>query len=614
MLTNNTRIEKQLGFWLIFASVLLCYPLIWPRLLYGRFVLYSDVVLCSSSSVALLAVGLLLINVKDLSAFFASPNRLLFPGFPFAFIFFIALLQPYQFNYYSFAYFFNSVCLIFLPLISAVLYRQFYKNIPWLFVVLGFITVLQSFHDMRSTGMLYGICGNWNWNATLLAVAIPFVWLVFKYFAKRYSKTLAFKIESILLFLPVGYLILRCQSKATFIAIIFGILFLAICRIWNKIPKRFWLWGMPVVLLILIGIAFKYNQSLIDFLRKDTRIYLWEGVIDVIFRNLWVGTTPSLFESKYAQFIPDEYYLNYFATDRNTHPHNHLLYIAATMGLPALLAWISLIAFAIFKNIRYASVRGHLAVKLYLFAFIVLLVHSMFDVILDSWPAKYLFLLLLGILLGNALKGREDKRLQVNKLVVKFIILLGVVLIVISFYCASKTLVSTGCYRKALLAKTEGNYEEALSYLDKSIQLAPSPQNIYLAALVSFFDCKNPQAALRYLYLLPQRTGFVNYINNNGLTARALVVIGKAEEAVSYFENETANNPLSVLNTYYYWQTLRYIKRGKEAKLLFDRLNIILRLKGLDFNDIPFMIKNPGIDSGGVALHKYLAEKRRRGN
>jgi hypothetical protein len=614
MSANNTRIEKLLSLWLVFAFVLLCYPLVWPRLWYGRFALYNDLVFWSPSSIALLTAGLLLINFKEFSYFFASLNRLLFPGLPFAFIFFIALLQPCISGYYSFAYFFNSVCLIFVPLISAVLYRQFYKNLPWLFAILGLISVLQSFHDTRGTGMLYGVCGNWNWNATLMAIALPFTWLIFKYFARRHSKTFAFKTVAILFFLPVGYLILRCQSKATLIAILFGILLFIICRIWEKIPKRFLLWGIPFVLIILIGIALKYNQFLIDFLRKDIRVYLWEGALDVISHNLWVGTTPSLFESQYAQFVPDEYYLNYFAADRNTHPHNHFLYIAATMGIPVLLAWISLIAFAVLKNIRYACIKGHWVMKLYLFVFMVLLFHSMLDVILDSWPAKYLFLMLLGVLLGNALKKLPEKRLQVNKSVAKIVMSIGIVIVGVSFYYASKTLIATGYYRKALMAKADRNYEGALNCLDRSIQLVPTPQNIYLAALIAFFDCKNPQKTLKYLYMLPERTGFTNYINNHGLTARALVVTGKAEDAVFYFEKEMVNNPLSVLNTYYYWQTLQYFKRDKEAKLLFDRLNIILRLKGLEFNDIPFMVKKPDIDNIGATRHEYLAAKRRRGN
>ena len=137
---------------------------------------------------------------------------------------------------------------------------------------------------------------------------------------------------------------------------------------------------------------------------------------------------------------------------------------------------------------------------------------------------------------------------------------------------------------------------EALTDCDKSIRIKPTPENIYQAALLAFYDLKNPALCCSYLSQLEKLTAFKNYVNNNGLMAKALYLQGRKQESLQYFRQEAKNYPLSSANWYFYSVTLKELRLEDEAKQAYDNLAWSLEIKGLRPEHIPLLIKNPRWD------------------
>jgi tetratricopeptide (TPR) repeat protein len=87
-------------------------------------------------------------------------------------------------------------------------------------------------------------------------------------------------------------------------------------------------------------------------------------------------------------------------------------------------------------------------------------------------------------------------------------------------------------------------------------------------------------------------TAFKNYVNNNGLKAKALYLQGRRQESLKYFQQETRNYPLSSINWYFYYNTLKEMGLDDEARMAYDKLSQSLAVKGLRFEHIPLLIKN----------------------
>ncbi len=119
-----------------------------------------------------------------------------------------------------------------------------------------------------------------------------------------------------------------------------------------------------------------------------------------------------------------------------------------------------------------------------------------------------------------------------------------------------------------------------------------TPQNTYLAAMISLYDFKKPQACLKFLDQL-NSLGFENYVNNNLLKAKALVALGKMQESLLYFAKEQQNFPLSCVNLYYYRIVLNKLGKKQQADAIGMHLKSILKMKGFDEKMLPELLKNP---------------------
>ena len=330
-------------------------------------------------------------------------------------------------------------------------------------------------------------------------------------------------------------------------------------------------------------------------MQNDQRLLLWFAALDLTGDNLWYGCGPEIFESMYAPYISADYYFGRFVSASHNHSHNHFLHFAATMGIPALIAWASVMFYAVGKNLRLATEKTAWRLKLYLFVFILLFVHSMLDIVVLSWPLGCIFLTVFGILLGRALEETQLKEVKVNKSVTSICCIAAIALLILLANYLYFNFLGTMHYRRAQLATIKKDAVTAFAETEKSITAMMTPQNTYLAAMISLYDFKNPKNCLKFLDQL-NSLGFENYENNNLLRAKALAASGRMQESLLYFAKEQQNFPLSCVNLYYYRMVLRKLGKKQQAAAIDTHLKRILKMKGFDEKILPKLLKNPDND------------------
>ena len=581
-----------------YICALLFYPLVWPRLIEGRLIYWSELNLFTSALIAVLCCSLLLFNSKKLFTFFSSKSAKLVAA-AFAFILLISLIQLTVCYNGRFSYLWSSVYWIAVPLFCAVNRREIEKYLPFFMVILGTATAIQSFQEFSAGRPLVGIPGNWNWNASLIAVTVPFVCLaVHKYLRRYYKKILCLIASLLLIFLLVvsaAVLMFYCKSKAAFLGLAISCAALLVLRYWRKFPRIYWL-GFGLLLIVFGGVFLYLIKGYIsNYLQNDQRLFLWFAALDLTKDNLLFGCGPELFESMYAPYISADYYFGKFVSARHNHAHNHFLYFAATMGIPALIAWGSVMFYAVGKNLCRAAEKTEWQLKLYLFVFILLFVHSMLDIVVVSWPLGCIFLIILGILLGRALEDARTAEAEKNKFITSACSVAAVALMILLINYLYFNFLGTMHYRRAKLIIENKEAEKAFAETEKSIAAMTSPQNTYLAAMISLYDFKNPKNCLKFLDRL-NSLGFANYESNNLLRAKALAASGKMQESLLYFAREQQNFPLSCVNLYYYRMVLIRLGKKQQAADINKSLQDILKMKGFDEKKLPELLKNPIMD------------------
>ena len=575
-----------------YICALLFYPLVWSRLFTGRLIYWSELNLFTPGLIAILCCSLLLLDPKSIISFFL-PRKAKLIALAFGFILLVSLIQLKICYDGQINYLWSSIYWIAVPLFCAVNRHKIEKYLPFFMILLGLATASQSIYEFINKYILFGITGNVNWNACLIALTFPFICLeVHKHFRKKHKTALTIDVFLIMI---AAVLIYDCQSKATFLSLIIASCSLIVLRYWQKLSWKNWLRiGMFFAILGIVLLTI-FRGHLFVFLKDDQRLFLWSGAFDLIKENLWFGCGPELFESSYAPYIPADYYFGRLVSTKHPHAHNHFLQFAATMGIPALIAWCSILFYVLGKNFRQAVGKGNWRLKLYLFAFILLFVHSMFDIIMLSWPLACIFLIILGILLGRTFDGLSQKKLKTTKITAFSYGIVGTILMLVLLNYLYFNLFSTMHYRNAKIMVKDKDIKNASVEIGKSIEYKMTPQNTLLAAKISLYDFKNPQACLKYLAMLDSLQ-FENYEHNNLLKAKALFVIGKAQESLLYFAKEQQNFPLSCVNLHYYRIALRKLGKKQQAEAIEQHLRNILKMKGFNEKMLPELLKDPDKD------------------
>ena len=265
--------------------------------------------------------------------------------------------------------------------------------------LLWLVSILWSSFSTRPVG----ISGNQNWFASILLVTAPWAFFFIYHLLRRSLSRFCNHVNenfiaafiSLAVVLPVTfYWLLKCQSRAVWLALFLFAAFGIISQF--KVKGR--AVGLALLLVVCAASFFAFESSVKSAYLKDIRGPLWMNTVRMISQSPGVGWGPGKYQEKYLRFKTRDHSSRLVAAPMTEHPHNEFLYLAAEIGLPPAIIWLSFVLILLFQKVR--NREGHLAK----YGFFILFVLSMFDKTLISPPGNILFWLLGGILIAGFLK------------------------------------------------------------------------------------------------------------------------------------------------------------------------------------------------------------------
>ncbi|MBE6405917.1 MAG: hypothetical protein E7040_07845 [Lentisphaerae bacterium] len=467
-----------------------------------------------------------------------------------------------------------------IPMFGAVYRNDLERKLP---TVLGFFwlanVIVCIWTETVRAGM-HGITGNWNWSALLMLISFPFALRCVPQYCKGRNVYLA------LMWIVTLVLMVYLQSRAMVISAV------AAGAFWCFLKFRKARIGLAAAALLLIVAGWfvatrVYPQRTQAFLKNEIRTEIWKGTVDMI-KDVPSGVGVVTFENTYIPYRTIEYFKHPHAAPRDPHPHNELLYIAATLGIWTAAAFVLWIIMALIGAVReYDS--GTMSRKRFLFllGFIAILCNSMLDLTLQVWPVGILGLLFFGMFAFPGKRVVQCASAGPANLIGKTAFFLTILL-------ALANLVGTFCWEASHNAIKRKNTPEAKDYAKTALLFAPEiPNLIYRSAMD--MSRRDMDFALE-LAARMEESPWKDYAHIHGMKAQIYALKGEDEKAVGEYQLEGANYPLQILP--YYGLLMAYGRMGREDLFppVIQELQQRIKARNLTPEQVLAIHQNPEYD------------------
>ena len=234
-----------------------------------------------------------------------------------------------------------------------------------------------------------GMGANPNWLAatTLASASFAYVTLVVL------TGTNSLEVRGfyfIVIGLLTTWMIVYCQCKASVVAVLVYVVLRAM-------EGRSWQWRFAG---LMVGCAALVVGSLLfaDRLQRlglDVRVPMWRGALAMVADHPLVGHGD--FRGAFVKYKRDDHDKHPGAGAYTEHPHNEPLFLASSLGVPACIAWLMIVAQGVVG--KRASPEAEAA----RWAVVILFVQGCFDKTLFTSPSSVLFPIALGMCLAERL-------------------------------------------------------------------------------------------------------------------------------------------------------------------------------------------------------------------
>jgi hypothetical protein len=280
------------------------------------------------------------------------------------------------------------------------------RFLPWCLTLLWMANLIL----LLFYGNLSGVCGNPNWTAATVTAALPWaiiaLWQLLgvpsdgAYRTRCWSTGPLVAASFLIAVTLVG--IRRTGCRATAVAV-----FVYLCvRALEGRARKTQLTAVFGIAALGCALMLAKKQSLERLNMADVRLPLWRSTIAMVAAAPLLGHGADRFEQSFPEFKSAELNARIPVTRATAveHPHNELLHVAATLGLPAASVWLYMLGAAVRRapaTISQEATR---------FSLVTLFIHGCFDRTLATSPSSVLFLLFFGVCLADsALKGPLDR-------------------------------------------------------------------------------------------------------------------------------------------------------------------------------------------------------------
>lgn len=355
-----------------------------------------------------------------------------------------------------------------IPIFASAYRNDLERNLPKALGFLWIFNVIVCIWTETYRAKMFGITGNWNWSAILMLVSFPFALRCVPLHCKGRKIYLASMWIVTLMLMP--YL----QSRAAMISLVTAAAF------WCFLRFRKFRLPMTVAGIILLAAGILVCKAFPDrvdaFLKNEIRVEIWKGTVNLI-RDVPTGVGVVSFENSFIPYRTEEYFLHPHCSPRDDHPHNEFLYMAATLGIAAPIAFLVWIIMAFVSAVREYD-TGMMSRKrvLFLLCFVAVLCNSMLDLTMHVWPVGILGLLFFGMF---AFPGKRVPEIlsdgpanRIGKTVIGFTVLLAAV-----------NFAGTFCWDASHIFIARKNLPAAKKYAKTALLLTPEiPNQVYRSA------------------------------------------------------------------------------------------------------------------------------------
>ncbi len=557
----------------------------------------SFIQLTNSAFLALISISIIILLPEKVLSVFSQKLFL----FCLSLIFLVCAIHFFLFDAYRFEHFMDNVFIIAFPL-AIMLNAEFFKK-----HLAGFMTL---FWLVDAVNFLYwradiGIAGNVNWHASLILSATPFaVYFIYKHLFSRTGSMFFPILIPLLVVCQSLYMLARCHSRGAWLSIYTVILCCLILFFPNY--RRKIVIGVSGLVVVLLGLFILRSDIFGDIIYNDVRVPLMNASVNLIEKHPWMGVGVQRFEGVFACFREINYFLrsDYYAV-RSNHPHNQFLYFAASLGIPAFVAWLLLIFVPLWRIVSEIR-KKDVVVILCIVSLLLILIHSMFDLVLFVWPTMFFFYLFLGIIWSEYYAAEKSAKMPLFSWYkhFKYAMISGCCL-VLGFFIYNNVKYSMNI-RDAFGTQVTGEAGLTVSYLDKALKYKKDPVEACRGGLVSLLAENDSYLAMKFLRKMEDcPTSSVGH--SNSYLAACLLKRGRKVEALEYLNREVKYFPISVVALYNKMRLENELNLVSDAEKTAGQLVMALKFKNFEMSDIPELCANPHYDD---RFHEFKLKGR----
>ena len=533
------------------------------------------------------------------------------------------------------------------PFCVCVFAREFKCLLPWYLTLFWLIDVVLGFVQYYGLHwFLFGLPGNINWNAALLAVTAPFAILTaWKWCPseENWSVNSLWRIGTFLLVTGVTiWQIVLTDSRGTLLGIAAAGLLWVFLKLGHR-ARRLILFA--VLALAIVGsiwfVFFASHERILENLSRDERVFLANTTMSMIAEQPEIGFGAPSFEQEYLAFRRPEFFSMRHSAVRIDHPHNHLLYIAASFGILGLLCWLYLLLEPMFFAAK--SIAGETWVltdenlgpnlvaayefrdcglddetRLSLLCLVGLLVHAQFDLVLFRWPTNLLAMIFLGLLIHERegapapfwrppvflrrfrwefLKKLERSRppeQRTGRLIRPALFALGIVLLGTGLFFAFANLAAESLAWHADNVALEGRHDDAarLYFMAASMPGSSLPLKSRALNHASLHDTAH--ASRYYAMFAASSTPDFGYVND--YFARACVIGRHPADAVPFLKRAMELRPRSILPLLMLMDVCERLGSRGAVDAVQERLDRLMEYRHLGPEDLETILNNQELD------------------
>jgi O-antigen ligase len=534
------------------------------------------------------------------------------------------------------------------PFAVCVFARELKRLLPWYLTLFWLIDVALGFVQYYGLHwFLFGLPGNINWNAAFLAVTAPFAILTaWKWCPTEdnWSVNSFWRIGSLLLVAGVTvWQIVLTDSRGTLLGVAAAGALWAFLKLGHR-GRRLTLFA--VLALALVGSVwfafFTSHDRILENLSRDERVFLANTTMSMIAEQPEIGFGAPSFEQEYLNFRRPEFFSMRHSAVRIDHPHNHLLYIAASFGILGLLCWLYLVLEPMFfaakriagetwvltdENLGPNLVAAYEfrdcgmddETRLSLLCLAGLLVHAQFDLVLFRWPTNLLAMVFLGFLiheregapapfwrppvflrrfrwefLKSLERTRPPEHRHTGRLLRPVLFALGIVLLGTGLFSAFGNLAAESLAWHADNVALEGRQADAAKLYLMAASMPGSGLPLKSRALNHASLHETAHAQRYYAMFSASSTPDFGYVND--YFARACVLGGHPADAIPFLKRAMTLRPRSVLPLLMLMDVYDRLGSRGAVDAVQERLDQLMAYRKLEPEDLETIFNDQDLD------------------